>query len=173
MQYIKLQLEFALVRHNRSIVDTYNDLTHIAYTLNANQVMEEDATGAGDMSDLRIIHGMESEALFGFYALATSARKDIILVRPNHREMVERLPAYIQEVQPDTIDAPRFDPVSRTVRAELLVITPRNFLEDSIDEAMVHYRDAIHDAIGASMAWRVVFNRNAEAPRPPAWMTGR
>lgn len=173
MQYIKVQLDFTLVRQNRSIIDTYNDLTHIAYTLNANQVMETTVGGAGDMSDLRLIRGMESEVLFGFYAIATKARKDVTLVRPNDQDMVERLPAYIREVQPDTIDVPRFDPVSRTVRAELLVVTPRVFLEDSIAEAMTHYRDAIQNAIGADVTWRVVFDRSAEAPKPPAWMMGR
>lgn len=165
-QYIKLELGFALALENRSIVDTYNDLTHIAYTLNANQIMEEDATGAGNMTDLRLIRGNESEVLFGFYALAPDTRQDITHMRPNHRSMLERLPAYIQEAQPDTIDAPRFDPVSRTVRAELLVITPRVFTEDDVTNAMAYYRDAIQNAIGADVTWRVVFDLYAEAPKP-------
>lgn len=164
-QYVKIKLEYTLKTRGRSIVDIYNDLTHIAYTLGANQVMERSGTGSSDMSDLRIIHSSETEVLYGFYAQAPSARNVMTYVHANDRGIIQRFPKYVQDAQSDTIDPPRFDPVTRTVSAEMMFVTNRIFEEDAIRDAMAHYSSAIHAAIGADVTFDIVFNLNAEALR--------
>lgn len=162
-QYIKIKLDFILERRNRSIVDTYNDLTHIAYTLDANQVIEKSGTGGSNMSNLRIIHSHETEVLYGFYAQAPLARDVMTFVRPNDYGMIERLPKFIRDAQPGAIDPPRFDPVTRTVSAEIMFATSHIFSEQAIDNAMAHYRDAIELSIGADVGWHLVFDLKAGA----------